>query len=358
VVNAGQANACTGEQGLKDCRHALNMTAETLQLSPDELLPASTGVIGDRIKQDRWEQALPALGSSLSKASALEAARTVMTTDKYPKMAWRSLNFSSGEVRILGMAKGAGMICPNMATMLGFIICDAEVDQTWWRGAVATAVEQSFNRITVDGDTSTNDCVLALANGRAGKAEGKKELNQLPKALVQVCAELAGLIVQDAEGGAKIIHVRVSGAKSTRQAKLAARAVGHSPLVKTAMYGQDPTGAGSWPPWAAAGRTSTRTWSAWPWPDRPFSISALQWPWTGTTCWPRPSAAKRCIWTSPLAKARAAIPSRPRTSPRNTSESMRSTGRDAPFLVNGMRTRPFQTTIEPVPSLMGIRIWK
>jgi glutamate N-acetyltransferase / amino-acid N-acetyltransferase len=240
AVNAGQANACTGEQGLVDCQDALSMTAEALGLSPEEILPASTGVIGDRIKLERWKQALPALGESLGRATALDAARAIMTTDKYPKMAWRSLPLGSGEVRVLGMAKGAGMICPNMATMLGFIICDAGVDQAWWREAVSTAVDRSFNRITVDGDTSTNDCVLALANGRAGGVREKKELAALAKALAGVCAELAGLIVQDAEGGTKVIHIRISGAKSTRQAELAARAVGHSPLVKTAMYGQDP----------------------------------------------------------------------------------------------------------------------
>ena len=240
AVNAGQANACTGEQGLVDCQDALAMTAEVLGLSPEEILPASTGVIGDRIKLDRWKQALPALRDSLGRATALDAAQAIMTTDKFPKMAWRSLSLGTGEVRVLGMAKGAGMICPNMATMLGFIICDAGVDQDWWREAVSTAVEHSFNRITVDGDTSTNDCVLALANGRAGVVREKKELAALAKALAEVCAELAGLIVQDAEGGTKVIHIRVSGARSTRQAEQAARAVGHSPLVKTAMYGQDP----------------------------------------------------------------------------------------------------------------------
>ncbi len=240
AVNAGQANACTGEQGLGDCQDTLALTAEALGLSPEEILPASTGVIGDRIKLDRWKQALPALRDSLGAATALDAARAIMTTDKYPKLTWRTLSLETGEVRLLGMAKGAGMICPNMATMLGFIICDAGVDQDWWREAVSTAVEHSFNRITVDGDTSTNDCVLALANGRAGVVREKKELAALAKALTEVCAELAGLIVQDAEGGTKVIHIRVSGARSTRQAELAARAVGHSPLVKTAMYGQDP----------------------------------------------------------------------------------------------------------------------
>ncbi|HDQ41589.1 MAG TPA: bifunctional glutamate N-acetyltransferase/amino-acid acetyltransferase ArgJ [Desulfonatronum sp.] len=240
VVNAGQANACTGDQGLTDCRESLNITARMLGVKTRELLPASTGVIGDRIKLERWTKALPGLRDSLGKATALDAAQAIMTTDKFPKLAWRKVHLRQGEVRVMGMAKGAGMICPNMATMLGFIICDASVDQRWWRKTLKTCVNNSFNRITVDGDTSTNDCVLALANGRSVAVVEKGELNMVAKALAQVCKELAGLIVQDAEGGTKVIHIRVSGAKSTRQAALAARAVGHSPLVKTAMYGQDP----------------------------------------------------------------------------------------------------------------------
>jgi glutamate N-acetyltransferase / amino-acid N-acetyltransferase len=240
IVNAGQANACTGKQGLADCRDSLNITAQSLGLSAEDLLPASTGVIGDRVKLDCWYSALPRLRESLGRATALDAALAIMTTDKYPKLAWRCVDLPRGEVRLLGMAKGAGMICPNMATMLGFILCDAGVDQTWWRQTVKTCVHNSFNRITVDGDTSTNDCILALANGRAGAMTEKRELQPLAKALGQICAELAGLIVQDAEGGTKVIHVRISGAKSARQAEMAARAVGHSPLVKTAMYGQDP----------------------------------------------------------------------------------------------------------------------
>ncbi len=240
VVNAGQANACTGEQGLADCRESLRITAAILDLPPESLLPASTGVIGDRIKMDRWACALPRLQASLGTATALDAAKAVMTTDKYPKLSWRSLQLSVGEVRVLGMAKGAGMICPNMATMLGFVICDAGVEQNWWRTTLKTCVDKTFNRVTVDGDTSTNDCVLALANGQAGKVHAKKDLAILAKAMGQICAELAELIVQDAEGGTKVIRIRVSGAKNSRHAELAARAVGHSPLVKTALYGQDP----------------------------------------------------------------------------------------------------------------------
>lgn len=240
VVNAGQANACTGAQGLADCRESLRATAATLDLPPESLLPASTGVIGDRIKMECWTTALPRLRDNLGASTALDAARAVMTTDKFPKLAWRTLRLSVGEIRILGMAKGAGMICPNMATMLGFVICDAGVEQEWWRAALKACVDKSFNRITVDGDTSTNDCVLALANGQAGKVRDKKELAILADVMGQICSELAEMIVQDAEGGTKVIRIRVRGARNTRHAELAARAVGHSPLVKTALYGQDP----------------------------------------------------------------------------------------------------------------------
>lgn len=240
VINAGQANACTGAQGLADCRESLYITARILGVEARDLLPASTGVIGDRIRMDRWTLALDGLRRSLGAATALDAARAIMTTDKYPKLAWRTVHLSVGEIRILGMTKGAGMISPNMATMLGFIISDAGVDQQWWRATLKACVDKSFNRITVDGDTSTNDCVIALANGQGGGISGEKDLKLLAGALAQVCTELAGLIVQDAEGGTKVIHIRVSGAKNMRQAEMAARAVGNSPLVKTAMHGQDP----------------------------------------------------------------------------------------------------------------------
>lgn len=240
VINAGQANACTGNQGLADCRYSLEITAQALGLEASNLLPLSTGVIGDGIRMKSWENALPRLRDELGQCSALDAAQAIMTTDKYPKLAWRILNLTAGEFRVLGIAKGAGMICPNMATMLGIIICDAGVDQAWWRKTLRACVDKSFNRITVDGDTSTNDTVLALANAQAGALAARKELDALANALGQVCCELADLIVRDAEGGTKVIHVRVKGGKNNRQAELAARAVGHSPLVKTAMYGQDP----------------------------------------------------------------------------------------------------------------------
>ena len=238
VVNSGQANACTGQEGLEKCRATLGLLA-LLGLSPAEILPASTGVIGDQLKMDLWEKGVPSLRDNLGRAGLVDVARAIMTTDTFPKMAAREVTLGSGTVRLAGFCKGAGMICPNMATMLGFILCDAGVDPAWWQAALTRCVDKSFNAITVDGDTSTNDCVLALANGTAARAEGS-DLAALEEALLEVCQDLAYMIVQDAEGGTKVMRVNVSGAAGMADAQLAARAVGNSPLVKTALYGRDP----------------------------------------------------------------------------------------------------------------------
>lgn len=240
LVNAGQANACTGEDGIEDCRHTLKLVAEGLGIAPREVLPASTGVIGPRMDLDTWKAAVPDLLDGLGQAGPSRAARAIMTTDTFPKLAWSSLSTPSGEVRVLGMAKGSGMIAPNMATMIGVLLCDADVGSLWWHEAVAACADASFNSVTVDGDTSTNDCVLALANGASevaiDSAEGRQELLAV---MMEVCQALAYMIVQDAEGGTKIIRIKVKGAADNAQAELAARAVGHSPLVKTAMFGED-----------------------------------------------------------------------------------------------------------------------
>lgn len=238
VVNSGQANACTGQEGLEKCRATLGLLAP-LGLSPAEILPASTGVIGDQLKMDLWEKGVPSLRDNLGRAGLVDVARAIMTTDTFPKMAAREVTLGSGTVRLAGFCKGAGMICPNMATMLGFVLCDAGVDPAWWQAALTRCVDKSFNAITVDGDTSTNDCVLALANGTAARAEGA-DLAALEEALLEVCQDLAYMIVQDAEGGTKVMRVNVSGAAGMADAQLAARAVGNSPLVKTALYGRDP----------------------------------------------------------------------------------------------------------------------
>jgi glutamate N-acetyltransferase / amino-acid N-acetyltransferase len=240
VVNAGQANACTGEQGLANCRESLELIASRIGCEPGELLPASTGVIGDQLKMELWRDAVPALCDGLGGSTPMDAAKAIMTTDAFPKLAWRSVGAGAGEIRVLGMAKGAGMICPNMATMLAFILCDAAVEPGWWRECLARAVNSSFNAVTVDGDTSTNDCLLALANGASGVEARGETATLLAQAVEDVCRDLSYYLVQDAEGGTKVVRIVVKGAADDAQAEQVARTVGHSPLVKTAMFGKDP----------------------------------------------------------------------------------------------------------------------
>jgi len=239
LINSGQANACTGQKGLDRCRDTLTML-NTFGLSWMEVLPASTGVIGDQLRTDLWEQALPGLQAALGQSSPLDAARAIMTTDTFPKIISREVVLAGGTVRLLGLCKGAGMICPNMATMLGFVLCDGVVDGAWWRETLKEAVRVSFNAITVDGDTSTNDCVLALANGMSGVDLNEADRITLAEELTSLCQDLAFQIVQDAEGGTRVMRIEVAGAEDDAQADLAARAVGNSPLVKTALYGRDP----------------------------------------------------------------------------------------------------------------------
>jgi len=239
VVNSGQANACTGDVGLVNCRVTLDLVGQNLGIEAEQLLPASTGVIGQHLKMDLFREAMPAIRDSYGKADPIEAAKAIMTTDTFPKLAWAEVKGFDAPVRILGMCKGAGMICPNMATMLAFVCCDAEVEPGLWQALVAKAADESFNRVTVDGDTSTNDCLMAMANGASGVAVTGESQDPLYEALAEVCGALSYMIVQDAEGGTKVIRIQVTGAADDAQADLAARAVGHSPLVKTAMYGRD-----------------------------------------------------------------------------------------------------------------------
>jgi glutamate N-acetyltransferase/amino-acid N-acetyltransferase len=239
VINSGQANACTGAEGMRRCRESLQMLASALGIAAAQILPASTGVIGDHLPLDRWSAGVDALRENLGKATVVDVARAIMTTDTFPKVASREVVWEGRRVRLAGVAKGAGMIAPNMATMLGCILCDAAVPHGWWQDALHRCVDQSFNAITVDGDTSTNDCVFALASGAAGPVP-ETAWPELEKALLGVCQDLAFQIVQDAEGGTRVLRIQVEGAASLADAQAVARAVGNSPLVKTALYGRDP----------------------------------------------------------------------------------------------------------------------
>ncbi len=245
LINSGQANACTGEQGLQDCRDSLAMVAGALRILgvdvPEEtLLPASTGVIGARMNMEKWRAAMPQLAESLGQVDLEGLARAMMTTDAFPKMAGTELSLSGGRVRLAGVAKGAGMICPNMATMLALVMCDADVPAEAWSAMFRRAVNATFNRVSVDGDTSTNDSLFGLANGASGVQVQGCELKMLEGALTTVLGKLSYMLVRDGEGATKVMHISVTGAKSDADAEKVARTVGHSQLVKTAMFGRDP----------------------------------------------------------------------------------------------------------------------
>jgi len=240
IANAGNANACTGKAGLNDARRTAQLVAEKLGIGVDEVLVASTGVIGQPLNVDRIAEALPSLIEGLSPDGIPHAAQAIMTTDSFAKIS--HFEGSAGRpYRILGIAKGAGMIMPNMATMLCFMMSDIRIDFHDLNGILSSSVETTFNRISVDGDTSTNDTVLVMANGLAGnRALTEADLKAFAKGLESVMGELAQMIVRDGEGATKVIHMEIKGAHSASDALKAVRTVGNSSLVKTACYGQDP----------------------------------------------------------------------------------------------------------------------
>ncbi|MCT4626250.1 bifunctional glutamate N-acetyltransferase/amino-acid acetyltransferase ArgJ [Halodesulfovibrio sp.] len=239
MINAGSANACTGEEGLANCKRSLELVSSRLGLRSDAILPASTGVIGLQFDMEKWEAAAPVLVDAVGKHTGDDFANAIMTTDTFPKTASRSIIVDGKTVTIAGMAKGAGMICPNMATMLGTVITDAQIDGALWKRIVKTAVDGSFNCVSVDGDTSTNDCVLALANGASEAYITDATETEFQQAVTSLMRELSYQLVQDGEGATKVMQILVSGAKNNAEADMIARTVGHSPLVKTAIYGKD-----------------------------------------------------------------------------------------------------------------------
>lgn len=240
LANSGQANACTGEEGLDNCRATQEMAAEATGLEAQEILPISTGVVGAHLKMDLWRKAVPVLAQSLGSRDAEGFTRAFMTTDAFPKFAMREVTLSGGTVRLTVMAKGAGMICPNMATMLCVALTDAAVEREPWQAMFGRAVDKTFNRVSVDGDTSTNDTILGLANGASGvAARDEADLALLEEALTAILGTVSHMLVMDGEGASKVIHISVRGARNDADAELVARSVGHSQLVKTAIYGGD-----------------------------------------------------------------------------------------------------------------------
>ncbi len=247
VVNSGNANACTGMRGLEDCRRIRRDTAHLLGCAKDEVLVCSTGVIGAFLPMDRYVAGIEKAVSRLSENGLSDVAQAILTTDTRPKMANRTISVDSYRMTIVAMAKGAGMISPSMgpphATMLSFVCCDAVVEHGFWQDVLNEAVDASFNRITVDGDMSTNDTVVAMASGIAKNPleNGTGILAPiLRKAVTDVLVDLARQIVKDGEGASKCVSVKVKGAKDGLDAELAARAIADSNLVKTAFFGQDP----------------------------------------------------------------------------------------------------------------------
>jgi glutamate N-acetyltransferase/amino-acid N-acetyltransferase len=240
VVNSGCANACTGDAGLEAARRMAAATAQLVHCPAEQVLVASTGVIGVDLPIEKVEAGLPLAVKALNGASGSLAAQAIMTTDPFPKEAAARVSIRGRDVIVGGMAKGSGMIEPMMATMLGFITTDASVPQPLLQRALREVVNDTFNAITVDGECSTNDCVMLLANGASAAVVDETSYGQFVQALKSVCLPLALGIVRGGEGATKLITVNVTGAATSTEARQAAKAIANSPLVKTAIHGGDP----------------------------------------------------------------------------------------------------------------------
>jgi glutamate N-acetyltransferase / amino-acid N-acetyltransferase len=243
VIISGNANAGTGAQGFKDALQMAKMTADRLDMDPEQVLVGTTGVIGRYLPMDAIKPGITEACGKLSPEDGAAAAKAIMTTDLVPKTAELELQLAGVTVRVGGMCKGSGMIHPNMATMLAYITTDAAVERGLIGSIVKSIADRSFNQVTVDGDSSTNDTFLMLANGAAGNEPiriGSPEAEQLETAVRQVAQQLARAIARDGEGATKLITVKVTDALSDSDARMAARAVASSSLVKTAVHGGDP----------------------------------------------------------------------------------------------------------------------
>jgi glutamate N-acetyltransferase/amino-acid N-acetyltransferase len=242
IINSGNANACTGFQGLRDAKKVSSLAAKQLRIDEGLVLISSTGVIGNPLPVEKIERGIPQLIRELSPEGWMKTVKAIMTTDTFPKVEVATCRVKGKQVKLCGMIKGAGMIRPNLATMLSFLVTDANIKASLLQRILEKAAEVSYNRITVDGETSTNDTVLLLANGKAGHPI----LNRMDRdgeafkfMLFEVCQNLAKSLVRDGEGATKFIEIFVQGAKNREDAKRAAYAIAHSPLVKTAFFGED-----------------------------------------------------------------------------------------------------------------------
>lgn len=244
LVNTGNANAGTGEDGLARARQSCTALAGLLSLAPEQVLPFSTGVIMETLPVDRIVAGLPAALAAAKPDAWAEAAAGIMTTDTLPKAASRQVQIGGHTVTVTGISKGAGMIRPNMATMLGYVATDANIAPELLQALVTEAADASFNRITIDGDTSTNDSFVLIATHKAAHARieslASAEGQALREAVIAVSQQLAQAIVRDGEGATKFITVRIEGGRDVAECQLAAYAIAHSPLVKTAFFASDP----------------------------------------------------------------------------------------------------------------------
>jgi glutamate N-acetyltransferase / amino-acid N-acetyltransferase len=242
IVNSGNANACTGEQGFNDAVLMATKTSEVLKIKPEEVFVSSTGVIGETLPMDKVTNGICAVASCLDKDENLTSAEAIITTDTFIKTAAEGFIIKDKIVTIGGMSKGSGMIHPNMATMLAFVTTDAAIDNETFQIVLKEVSDKTFNRIVVDGDTSTNDMVIALANGESGIEnikQGTEEYKLFSQSLYNVLKKLSIDIVRDGEGATKLVEINVEGALSDKDAEKAARQVALSPLVKTAIHGED-----------------------------------------------------------------------------------------------------------------------
>jgi len=240
IVNTGNANAGTGADGLRRAARVCEQLAGLLGCAPREVVPFSTGVIMEPLPVERIAAGLPEAVADLRPANWASAAQSIMTTDTVPKAASRKVRLSSGAATVTGIAKGAGMIRPDMATMLAFVATDARVAKPALRRMVRAAAQRSFNCITVDGDASTNDSFVLIASGAGPQARKASDLGTLAEAVAEVAQTLAQAIVRDGEGATKFITIRVEGGRSRAECRKIAYAIAHSPLVKTAFFASDP----------------------------------------------------------------------------------------------------------------------